>query len=166
LLDGRGQEREVRPAPPTAEERERQLRAEELERKEAEHREQELVRRQAEAAAREARLRHLHQAYANVDEIGQQRDRRLAMVGNTLALSESQKVMLQRERERIAAQISDSRPDSSELERYLRELSDLDRRIKWENDFQTRQREALTEIRNAAEADIRDFERFLAPNRR
>ncbi len=165
MLDGQGQEREVRPAPPTAEERERQARAEELERKEAEHRQQELLRRQAEAAAREARMRHLHQAYANVDEIGQQRDRRLAMVENTLALSEGQEAILQRERERIAAQITDSRPGSSDLERYLRELSDLDRRIKWEKDFQTRQREALAEIRNAAEADIRDFERFLAPAR-
>ncbi len=165
MLDGRGTEREIRPAPPTAEERELQAQAEERERQEAELRDQERARQQAEAAEQAARMRHLHRAYANVDEIREQRDRRLAMVENTLALSDSQERILQRERTRIAAQIADSRPDSRDLERYQRELSDLDRRIDWERDFQRRQREALTQIRDAAKADIRDFERFVAPNR-
>lgn len=166
LLDGQGHEREVRPAPPTAKERELQAQAEERERQEAERLDQERARQQAEVAAREARMRHLHQAYANVGEIREQRDRRLAMVKNTLAPSESRERILQGERARIAAQIADSRPDSRDLERYHRELSDLDRRIDWEKGFQNRQREALTQIRDSAEADVLDFERFVAPARR
>ena len=162
MLDGQGHEREVRPAPPTAEERELQVQAEERERQEAERLDRERARQQAAVAAREARIRQLHQAYANVDEIREQRERRLAMVANTLALSESQERILQRERARIAAQIADSQPDSRDLERYHRELSDLDRRIDWEKDFQSRQRGALTQIRESAEADILDFERFVA----
>lgn len=165
VLDAQGLERQVRPAPPTAEEREREAEAREQQRQEALRREEERARQLAEVAAREARARQLHRAYASVDEILEQRDRRLAMVENTLLLSRSQEETLRRERERIAAQIERAPADSRELERYRRELADLDQRIEREELFQHRQRESLNAIRGHAETDIRDFERFLGPSR-
>ena len=165
VLDAQGRERQIRPAPPTAEEREREAEAREQQRQEALAREEEQARQQADAAAREARARQLHRAYASVDEILEQRDRRLAMVENTLLLSHSQEETLRRERERIAAQIERAPADSRDLERYRRELADLNQRIEREQLSQHRQREALTAIRDHAEADIRDFEHFVAPRR-
>ncbi len=158
VLDAQGRERQVRPAPPTAEAREQQ-------RQEALRHEEERARQQAELAAREARARQLHRAYASVDEILEQRDRRLAMVENTLLLSTSQEETLRRERARIAAQIERAPADSLDLERYRTELADLDQRLEREQLFQQRQREALNTIRNHAEADTRDFERFVTSSR-
>jgi hypothetical protein len=163
VLDTQGREQQVRPAPPTAEERERQAEAREQQRQDALRREDERARQQAEATARDARARQLHRAYASVDEILEQRDRRLAMVENTLLLSNSQKETLRRERERIATQIERASADSRDLERYRTELADLNQRIEREQLFQQRQREALNAIRDHAEADIRDFERFVKP---
>nr|WP_296748510.1 DUF4124 domain-containing protein [Thioalkalivibrio sp.] len=165
VLDAQGRERQVRPAPPTAEEREREAEARERQQQEALRREEERARQQAEVAAREARARQLHRAYASVDEIVEQRDRRLAMVENTLLLSKSQEETLRRERARIAAQIERAPANSRDLERYRTELADLTQRLEREHLFQQRQREALNAIRDHAETDIRDFERFVAPNR-
>lgn len=165
VLDAQGREQQVRPAPPTAEERERAAEAREQERQEALRREEERARQHAELAAREMRARQLHRAYASVDEIREQRDRRLAMVENTLLLSNSQEETLQRERDRIAAQIERAPADSRDLERYRTELTDLNQRIEREQLFQQRQREALNAIMDQAEADIRDFERFVTTSR-
>lgn len=165
VLDAQGRQQQVRPAPPTAEERERAAEAREQQRQEALRREEERARQQAELAAREVRALQLHRAYASIDEIHEQRDRRLAMVENTLLLSESQEETLQRERDRIAAQIERAPADSRDLERYRTELADLNQRIERERLFQQRQREALNAIRDQAETDIRDFERFVTPSR-
>jgi len=156
ILDGEGRQRYVRPAPPTAADRER-------ERQEAEQREQEQAQRQAEDAARHARARQLRAAYANVEEIKQQRDRRLAMVETTLMLSERQEATLQSELERIASQMrNSSQVDERTMERYRSEFADLESRIHREWAFQRRQREMYTEITASAEEDIRDFQSLAA----
>lgn len=164
-LDGRGQERRVRPAPPTEEEREQATRERERQQQEAEEQEREKARLQADKASLQARVRQLRQAYASVDEIREQRDRRVAMVANILALSERQEETLQRERERIAEQIEKAAPDSKNLERYQAELVDLERRLQREHASQDRQRAMLEEIRSTAEADIRDYELYVTPSR-
>jgi hypothetical protein len=161
-LDARGLEREVRPAPPTAEGRERAAQAREQQRLEAERLEQERARQQAEAAAREVRVRQLHQAYASVEDIEEQRDRRLGMVQNALLLSERQEVTLQRERDRIAAQVEGAR-EGSNLQQYQAQLADLDRRIAREHAFQERQRETMAEIEASAAADLEDYQRLVLP---
>jgi hypothetical protein len=161
-LDARGLEREVRPAPPTAEDRERAALAREQQRLEAERLEQERARQQAEAAAREVRVRQLHQAYASVEDIEEQRDRRLGMVQNALLLSERQEVTLQRERDRIAAQVEGAR-EGSNLQQYQAQLADLDRRIAREHAFQERQRETMAEIEASAAADLEDYQRLVLP---
>ncbi|TVP82083.1 DUF4124 domain-containing protein [Thioalkalivibrio sp.] len=165
VLDAQGLERQVRPAPPTAEERARDAEARERQKQEALQRKEERARHQAEVVAREARARQLHRAYASVDEILEQRDRRLTMVENTLLLSRDQEATLRRERERIAAQIERAPADSGDLQRYRSELADLNQRIEREQLFQQRQQEAMNAIRGHAETDIRDFERFVVPNR-
>jgi hypothetical protein len=162
ILDGEGRQRHVRPAPPRAADREREAEARERERQEAERREQEQAQRHAEAAARHARARQLRAAYANVDEIRQQRDRRLAMVETTLMLSERQEATLQSELERIAAQMrNNSHVDVQTMERYREEFADLESRIHREWAFQRRQREVHAEIMASAEEDMRDFEQLV-----
>ncbi len=161
ILDNEGRQRQVRPAPPTAEERERAAREREEKRREAERREREQTQRQAEAAAREQRARQLHAAYASVDEIRRQRDRRLEMVETTLMLSERQEATLQRELERIAAQMRNAQVDEATMGRYREEFADLESRIHREWAFQRRQREMLAEIMASAEEDVRDFERLM-----
>ncbi|MCA1790349.1 MAG: DUF4124 domain-containing protein [Thioalkalivibrio sp.] len=165
VLDAQGRQQQVRPAPPTAEERERAAEAREQQRQEALRREEERARQQSEVAAREARARQLHRAYASVDEIREQRDRRLSMVENTLLLSNSQEETLRREQDRIAAQIERAPADSRELERYRAEIVDLNQRIEREQLFQQRQQEVLDTLRDQATADIRDFERFVTSSR-
>jgi hypothetical protein len=162
-LDAKGRERDVRPAPPTAEERERAAQAREQQRLEAERLEQERARQRAEATAREARVRQLHQTYASADDIREQRDRRLAMVENTLLLSQSQEATLQRERERIAAQVEGAKEGSSNLKQHQAQLADLDRRIAREQAFQERQRETMAEIEASAAADLEDYQRLVVP---
>lgn len=161
ILDNEGRQRQVRPAPPTAEERERAAKKREEERREAEQREREQAQRQAEAAAREQRSRQLRAAYASVDEIRQQRDRRVEMVKTTLMLSERQEATLQSELERIAAQMRSSQADEHTMARYREEFADLESRIHREWAFQRRQREMLAEITSSAEQDMRDFERLM-----
>lgn len=159
ILDEQGRQRQVRPAPPTAEDRERQ-------RLEAERRAEEQARQRAETAALEARVRQLHASYASADEIWQQRDRRLALVENTVRLSERQESTLQSELERIAAQLRSNHADAQSIERYRAELADLQDRIQREWAFQRRQLEVMNEIRAQAEVDIEDYERYVAPGRR
>lgn len=161
ILDNEGRQRHVRPAPPTAADREREAEARERERQEAEAREQEQAQRQAEAAARQARARQLRAAYASVEEIKQQRDRRLQMVETTLMLSERQEATLQSELERIAAQMRNSQVDEQTLQRYRDEFTDLESRIHREWAFQRRQREVHAEIITSADEDIRDFEQLV-----
>lgn len=163
VLDRHGIERDVLPAPMTPEERERQEVERERERIEMQRREQEQARRIEEGRALNARVRQLHHAFASVDEIIEQRDRRLALVANTLALSANQEATLQRERDRIAAQLDDPRASPENRERYRRELADLDRRIAQEQAFQQRQRAAMDDIRAQAAADIQDYERLVLP---
>lgn len=155
----------MRPAPPTEEEREQAARERERLEREADERAREKARQEAEQAALQVRVRQLRQAYASVEEILEQRDRRLAMVANILALSERQEETLRRERARIAAQIEQEAPGSKNLERYQTELADLERRLEREHAFQSRQRAMMEEIRNTAEADIRDYELYVAPSR-
>ncbi len=161
ILDNEGRQRQVRPAPPTAEERERAAQQRERERLEAERREREQAQRQSEAVALERRARQLRAAYADVDEIRQQRDRRLEMVETTLMLSERQEATLQSELERIAAQMRNSQVDERTMARYREEFADLESRIQREWAFQRRQREMLAEIKASAEEDMRDFERLV-----
>ncbi|MBS0003001.1 MAG: DUF4124 domain-containing protein [Thioalkalivibrio sp.] len=161
ILDNEGRQRHVRPAPPTAEERERAAKKREEEQREAEQREREQAQRQAEAAAREQRSRQLRAAYASVDEIRRQRDRRVEMVETTLMLSERQEATLQSELERIAAQMRSSQVDEPTMARYREEFADLESRIHREWAFQRRQREMLAEITSSAEQDMRDFERLM-----
>ncbi len=161
ILDNEGRQRQVRPAPPTAEERERAAQQRERERLEAERREREQAQRQSEAVALEGRARQLRAAYADVDEIRQQRDRRLEMVETTLMLSERQEATLQSELERIAAQMRNSQVDERTMARYREEFADLESRIQREWAFQRRQREMLAEIKASAEEDMRDFERLV-----
>lgn len=161
ILDNEGRERAVRPAPPTPEQRAREAEARERERLEAEQRQRELEQQQAEAIARQARARQLHAAYANVDEIKQQRDRRLQMVETTLMLSERQEATLQGEIERIAAQMLNTQVSETTMQRYRDELADLESRIEREWAFQRRQRELHEEINASAEADLRDFEELV-----
>ncbi|AGA32096.1 hypothetical protein TVNIR_0389 [Thioalkalivibrio nitratireducens DSM 14787] len=163
VLDRLGIERRVLPAPMSSEERQRQEAEREQERIEAQRREREHAQRIAEGVALESRVRQLHRAYASVDEIVDQRDRRLGLVANNLKLSEGQEATLQRERDRIAAQLDDTRASPENQERYRRELADLDRRVAREQSFQQRQREAMAAIREQAAADIRDYERLLTP---
>lgn len=166
ILDEQGRQRQVRPAPPTAEDREREAQARERERMEAEQRAEEQARQRAEAAALEARVRQLHASYASADEIRQQRDRRLAMVENTLRLSERQETTLQSELERIAAQLRSNHADAQSIDRYRAELADIQDRIQREWAFQRRQLEVMNEIRAEAEVDIGDYERYVAPGGR
>ena len=166
ILDNEGRQRQVRPAPPTAEERERAAKKREEERRETEQRKREQAQRQAEAAAREQRSRQLHAAYASVDEIRQQRDRRVEMVETTLMLSERQEATLQSELERIAAQMRSSQVDEHTMARYREEFADLESRIHREWAFQRRQREMLAEIASSAEQDMRDFKRLMNGARR
>jgi hypothetical protein len=162
-LDAQGRERDIRPAPPTAEDRERAAEVREQQRLEAERLEQERARQQAEAAARAARVRQLHQAYASVDDIEEQRDRRLGMVENALLLSERQEATLQRERDRIAAQVEGAGERSPNLPQYQAQLADLDRRIAREHAFQQRQRETIAEIEASAAADLEDYQGLVLP---
>ncbi|TVP89212.1 MAG: DUF4124 domain-containing protein [Thioalkalivibrio sp.] len=161
ILDSEGRQRQVRPAPPTAEERERAAQERERERLEAERLEREQAQRQSEAAALERRARQLRAAYASVDEIRQQRDRRLEMVETTLMLSERQETTLQSELERIAGQMRNSQVDERTMARYREEFADLESRIHREWAFQRRQREMLAEIMASAEEDKRDFEGLM-----
>jgi hypothetical protein len=161
ILDSEGRQQQVRPAPPTAAERKRQAEARERERQEVERREREQAQRQAEAVALQVRARQLRAAYASLDEIRQQRDRRLAMVETTLMLSERQEATLQSELERIAAQMRSSHADEQAMQRYRDEFEDLESRIHREWAFQRRQREMLAEIMASAEEDVRDFEQLL-----
>lgn len=161
ILDHEGRERAVRPAPLTPEQRAREAEASERERLDAEQRQRELEQRQAEAIAQQARARQLHAAYANVDEIKQQRDRRLQMVETTLRLSERQEATLQGEIERIAGQMLNTQVSEATMQRYRDELADLESRIEREWAFQRRQRDLHAEINANAEADIRDFEALV-----
>jgi hypothetical protein len=161
ILDTEGRQRLVRPAPPTAADRERQAQARERERQAAEAREREQAQLAAAAVARQARGRQLRAAYANVGEILEQRDRRVAMVETTLRLSEQQETALQSELERIAAQMRAARVDERTMQRYRDELADVESRIHREWAFQRRQREALAEIMATAEEDVRDFEQLV-----
>jgi hypothetical protein len=161
ILDTEGRQRLVRPAPPTAADRERQAEARERERQAAEAREREQAQLAAAAVARQARGRQLRAAYANVGEILEQRDRRVAMVETTLRLSEQQEAALQSELERIAAQMRAARVDERTMQRYRDELADVESRIHREWAFQRRQREALAEIMATAEEDVRDFEQLV-----
>lgn len=161
ILDDEGRQRHVRPAPPTAADRERAAEARERERQEAERREQERAQRQAEAAARQARVRQLRASYQSVDEIREQRDRRLDMVETTLMLSERQEATLQSELERIAAQMRNSDVDERTMQRYRDEFADVESRIHREWAFQRRQREMIAEIMTAAEDDIRDYQALV-----
>jgi chromosome segregation ATPase len=161
VLDRSGRPREVLPAPPTAEDREQEARRQELERLEAEQRAQEEAKRQAEAAALQQRVRQLHQSYANIEDILEERDRRLAVVENNLMLSARQMETLQRERDRIADQIDRHTGNAQTLERYQRELADLDRRLEREKVHQDRQRRMAAEIEAAAQRDIDDYQRLL-----
>ena len=155
ILDGDGRQRHILPAPPTAAERESA-------REEEKRREQLRAQRQAEAAERQARARQLRAAYADADEIKEQRDRRLAMVETTLMLSERQEATLQSELERIAAELhSNSQPGEQTMQRYRDELADLESRIHREWAFQRRQRELHAEIMASADKDIRDFEQLV-----
>jgi len=161
VLDRSGRPREVLPAPPTAEEREEEARRQELERLEAEQRAGEEARRQAEAAELRQRVRQLRQSYSSIEDILEERDRRLAVVENNLTLSAGQMETLRRERDRVTGQIDRHTGNAQTLERYQRELADLDRRLQRESAHQDRQREMGAEIEAAAQKDIDDYQRLL-----
>jgi hypothetical protein len=160
VLDSRGLEREVLRAPATAGDREREAQAREMERQEALRREEEKARVLAARAAQVARARQLHHAYADVDEIIEVRDRRVAEVTNRLLLSERQQAALQRDHDRIAAQIEGAGRDQ---ERYRTELADLSERLERELRYQEGQRALIAEIAGQAEADLEDYRRLVRP---
>lgn len=163
ILDHRGHEREVLRAPLTEQERALEAAALEAEREKIRQREEEQARELAAQAATAARTWQLHQIYANVDEIIAMRDRRVGDVANRLLLSERQEHTLQRDHDRIAAQLAALGDDSRNRERYRAELADLDQRIERERRYQASQRAIITEIEAHAEQEIEDYQHLVRP---
>jgi DNA repair exonuclease SbcCD ATPase subunit len=152
-------------APPTEADRERERKAREQERIEAERQAMEQERQRAEMAVLQARMRQLDQAYSGPDDIRDQRDRRLEQIAATLEMSDGFVATLEGERDRISGQIQRHTGENGTLERYRRELADLDRRLEREREHQERQRAMMAEVEANAARDLADYERLVLPQR-
>ncbi|HSM27761.1 MAG TPA: DUF4124 domain-containing protein [Thioalkalivibrio sp.] len=152
-------------APPTEADRERVREAREQERIEAERRVVEQERERAEMAMLQARARQLDQAYSGLEDIREQRDRRLDQIAVTLEMSDGFVTTLEGERARINVQIEGHTGNDATLERYRAELADLDRRLEREREHQERQRAMMAEIEADAARDLADYQRLVLPLR-
>jgi DNA repair exonuclease SbcCD ATPase subunit len=161
--EGRGQQ-QIK-APPTEADLEREREAREQERIEAERQAMEQERQRAEMAVLQARMRQLDQAYSGLDDIREQRDRRLEQIAATLEMSDGFVATLEAERDRISTQIQRHTGDNGTLERYRGELADLERRLEREREHQERQRAMMAEIEANAARDLADYERLVLPLR-
>jgi len=152
VLDRTGQEREVLGGAGPVEDRESQAEARQAARLAAEQHQRE-----------QQRAQQLRMLYVDESDILAQRDRRMALVRGNMALSESQAALLQREHDRIAAQVETAtqRNDTRNLERYQRELADLDQRLEREQAHRDRQQAMLDDIEAQAATDLDDFRRLV-----
>lgn len=165
VYDRHGRMQEQVDAPPTEGERERERETLEEERLEAEQRAMEQQRQRAKAAALQARMRQLDLAYGDLDDILEQRDRRLDQISAALEMSEGFVTTLEGERDRIASQMKHHTGNDATLERYRAELADLDRRLERERAHQERQRAMMAEVEARAARDLADYERLVLPLR-